>query len=277
MPIKNKKKSMPVAIVTGGRGGIGQTITNHLVKEGFLVLALGRHKSSNDKSEDFYVTDVADFGAVQRTVSKIIKKYKKIDLLVNAAGIIGAVGPFHLNDMKLWSETISINLLGTAQMCRAVLPFMLKRGQGKIINFSGGGAVQPFENFSAYATSKAAVVRFTENLAREYEKNNIQINSIAPRLINTKMLDIAIKAGKKMAGSDYYNRVMEAKKTGGDDPNTAAELIAWLAKPKNKLTGKLISAKWDGWKHYSAKKILQLNKSSQLTLRRIDNKYFYAK
>ena len=88
-------------------------------------------------------------------------------MLVNNAGVSGPIGPVEAIDWEEWVETIRINLFGTVLMCRAVIPGMRERGYGKIINLSGGGGTGPRPNFSAYAASKAGVVRFTETLARE--------------------------------------------------------------------------------------------------------------
>lgn len=271
-----KYSSKRVAIITGGTGGIGRAVVKSFLAKGYKVALIARDK---EKLKDFpeclgVVADVANFGPLNTAVRKIISKYGQVDVLVNVAGVLGTIGQFHTNPSELWEKVIKVNLFGTANMCRLVLPYMLNRHAGKIVNFAGGGAVQPFVNFSAYATSKAAVVRLTENLAKEYQKFNIQINSVSPGLINTLMLDSALKAGAKKTGAEYYQRVVKAKKQGGDNPVTAAELVVWLSEKKNKLSGKLIAAQWDGWRAFSPGKIKQINQSSLYALRRIDNIHF---
>ena len=114
-------------------------------------------------------------------------------VLVNNAGVLGPAGPLDDNDWDAWVETVRVNLLGTVAMCRAVLPGMRERGYGKIINLSGGGATAARPNFSAYAASKAAVVRFTETLAGELD--GIDVNAIAPGALPTRMLDEVLASG----------------------------------------------------------------------------------
>lgn len=156
--------------------------------------------------------DVTDYKQVKQLY------FKDEDVIVNCAGIYGPIGQFHNNGLKQWHKTINVNLLGTVNVCYAVLK---KMKIGKIINFSGGGALYPRPNFSAYATSKAAVVRFTETIAQEYP--NIQINCIAPGFIRTKMtknvekgresqsMDKVIKAVKFIINSNVTGAIVNAQ------------------------------------------------------------------
>jgi len=120
--------------------------------------------------------DVCDIKQVEQLY------FKDGDTIINCAGIYGPIGKFHTNNLKEWHKTIEVNLLGTVNVCYVVLKKMKK---GKIINMAGGGAFYPRPRYSAYATSKAGVVRFTETLAEEYP--NIQINCLSPGFIRTKM------------------------------------------------------------------------------------------
>jgi len=275
-----------VIVITGGSGGIGKILALGFAKTKAKVIILGKRRAKlKSVSKEigkfgicgFMPCDVSNYSQVKAVFAKILKKYKKIDVLVNCAGIYGPIGEFHRNNLLEWKEALDVNLLGTVNTTNNVLPHMIKSRRGKVINFSGGGAVQPFPNFSAYATTKAAVVRFTETLANEYAKYNIQVNVIAPGAINTSFLDKVLKAGAERAGKSFFQKSLEQKRNGGDSPYIAAELALFLCSPKNKLTGKLIAAKWDPWKKFTSKGINRLNKTSEYTLRRIDNKYFYAK
>ena len=131
-------------------------------------------------------------------------------MLVNNAAITGPVGPLETNDWDEWTQTLQTNLFGTVLMCRAVLPGMRERGYGKIINLSGGGGTGPRPNFSAYATAKAGVVRFTETLAREVE--GIDVNAIAPGALNTRMRDDVLDAGPELAGAEYEPTATAARR-----------------------------------------------------------------
>lgn len=274
-------------VITGGSGGIGRAIASRFARAGAHVILLARNKQrliaaqkeiSKFGTCEIYSLDVTKQKAVKSLIDKIFKKYKRIDAVINTAGVLGPVGEFHTNKLDDWKSVVDTNLYGTANVCHAVLPYMVKRKQGSIVNFSGGGAVQPFANFSGYAASKAAVVRFTENLAKEYVRYGICINAVAPGAVNTKFLADMFKAGVKKAGKEYYEKMLQQKKSGGDSPDIAAELIfALCTGGLHNLTGKLLSAKWDPWKEITQSQTEKLNSSSDYTLRRIDNQFYFEK
>ena len=220
MILKNK-----IAIVTGGSGGIGKAVVQSLAKAGCRVIAVSRSRQElkvikeNLQKEGLRVeikkADVSNYAQVQKVVSAVIKKFHTVDILVNAAGVYGPIGLFRDNDIKKWSETIQVNLIGTVNCTHAVLPVMMSKKEGKIINFSGGGAVNNFPNFSSYATSKIAVVRFTETISEELKSYDVQINAIAPGAVNTKLLDESLEAGQKAVGDKFYEKIVKQKKRGG--------------------------------------------------------------
>ena len=262
---------MKIIIITGGAGGIGLATAVAFSKlKNTKLIIIDRNKKNiklaQEKIEcDTYIVDVTK--NISQVIRKIYKKYHKIDILINCAGRLGPVGKFHTNNLEDWVLPLSVNLLGTVKTCHAVLPYMIKNRHGKIVNFSGGGALYPFPNFSAYSTSKAAVVRFTENLASEYKKNNIQVNAIAPGAINTKFLDDSLKAGVKSLGHTLYKKLLKQKRSGGDSVEMAAKLILFLV--STDLTGKIISAKWDNWQKWTRNDIKRINKTTLYTLRRM--------
>ena len=273
-----------VAVITGGGSGIGLAIALAFAKTGASVAILGRDEKKLAAAQKqilefgkcrIYRADVSNAKQVKKIFSNIHHEFKHIDVLVNCAGLYGPIGLFHTLDLSAWHSAFAINFLGTANCVRAVLPFMLKAKKGKIITLSGGGAVQPFPNFSAYSTSKAAVVRFTETVAKEYENKNIQINAIAPGAVNTSVLEQVLKSGPKKVGEEFYKKSLEQKRTGGDSVENAAELVLYLCSGQSSnVTGKLISAKWDGWQKWNKANLTKIKNSSVYTLRRIDNKYF---
>ena len=139
------------------------------------------------------------------------------------------------------------------------MPYFKKRNKGKIIQLSGGGAASPLPFISSYAVSKAAIVRFVENLSEEVKNYNIYINAVAPGPLNTDMLKEVLKAGQKKVGKTYYNKALKRKKTEGISFSKACELILFLgSKYSNGISGKLISALWDDWKNWpNYKELLQ--------------------
>ena len=148
---------------------------------------------------------------------------------------------------------------------------MISNKKGKIINFSGGGATFPRPNFSAYASSKAAIVRFTETIAEETKKYGIDINAVSPGSVYTKMIKEIIHAGKQSGKMDL-DEAVKIKKSGGVSPEWPAKLSLFLASDaSNGITGKLISAVWDNWNDFKKpENVLKIKKSSLYTLRRVD-------
>jgi 3-oxoacyl-[acyl-carrier protein] reductase len=154
-------------------------------------------------------------------------------------------------------------------MCRAVLPHLRAQSRGKIIQLSGGGATSPLPNLSAYAASKAAIVRFAETLAEELKPTHIDVNSIAPGALNTRMLDEVLDAGTEKVGASFYARAVEQKKAGGTSLEIGANLAVFLGSAlSDGITGKLISAAWDHWSDLPAH-IDDLRNTDIYTLRRI--------
>src|SRR6185295_16249153 len=139
----------------------------------------------------------------------------EITILVNNAGVCGPMRRVEDSDWDAWVRAIEVNLFGTALMSRAVIPLMRARGYGKIINLSGGGATAPLPRFSAYAASKAAVVRLTETLAEELRDARIDVNAIAPGALNTRLLDEVLAAGPDKVGSSFYERSVKQRDEGG--------------------------------------------------------------
>jgi NAD(P)-dependent dehydrogenase (short-subunit alcohol dehydrogenase family) len=240
------------AIVTGGSQGLGLAIAQAFVREGAKVLICARSREDvASGSSDGVIGEVADVskeGDVSRVVDRAIQEFGSIHILVNNAAIHGPKGALDDVDWIEWARAIETNLLGSALMCRAVLPHMRRQKYGKIIQLSGGGATKPMPRMSAYAASKAAVVRLAETLAEETRGSGIDVNAVAPGALNTRLLEDVLSAGPERVGSDHYARAAEQKRTGGDSMERAAALCVFLASPHSDgITGKLLSAVWDPW------------------------------
>jgi NAD(P)-dependent dehydrogenase (short-subunit alcohol dehydrogenase family) len=188
--------------------------------------------------------------------------------LVNNAGMWGPKGSVEDVDGGDWRYAIEVNLFGVFHACRSVVPMFRKRGYGKIVNLSGGGATSPMPNLSAYAASKAAVVRFTETLALEVREAKIDVNALAPGALNTKMLDEILEAGPEKVGA-YYKTALKQKESGGSSMERAAECcVSLLAAETDGITGKLISAVWDPWEKLAEHRE-DISSTDVYTLRRI--------
>ncbi len=269
-----------VAIVTGGGRGIGRAIAVALADAGGAVVVAARTADEIEETAGAIrgnggtaltvTADVSQPAEVEALVSRAVANFGRVDILVNNSGMQGAIGPLVDNDPALWVQTMNVNLVGTFLCSRAVLPGMIQRRSGKIINLSGGGATAPRPHFSAYAASKAAVVRLTECLAEEVREYNIQVNAIAPGAVNTRMLQQVLAAGTQ-AGERAIAEAQRQTETGGTPAERAAALAVFLASAdSNCLTGKLISAPHDGWESWDQKRISELMSAPWFVLRRID-------
>ena len=270
------------AIITGGNRGFGFEIAKHYVESGADVLICGRTESLLDEAKDYLVsiaskdqkifTSVADISCkddVKRLVTETKFRLGGCQILVNNAGIYGPKGPVESIDWQEWLKAIEININGSVLMCREILPYFKAQQYGKIIQLSGGGATNPLPNISAYAVTKAAIVRFAETLAEEVRGLGIDVNSIAPGALNTGMLEEIIQAGPDKVGKEFYEKSLKQKETGGAPIARGAELAVFLASAvSDGITAKLISAIWDNWENWPDY-LGQLNSTDTYTLRRI--------
>jgi len=266
-----------LALITGGGRGIGEAIALCFAAEGAQLVLAAR---SGDELElvaascraagakcSTHVVDVS----VRDEVQRLVQESGPVDVLVNCAGTYGPIGPLPENDMDEWERGLRVNLMGTVYACRAVIPGMIQRGRGSIINLSGGGATAPLPNFSLYAVSKAAVARLTDTLAAELAGTGVRVNAIAPGAIDTRLQDDVLAAGDR-AGA-LFGRMQTMRNTGegATPPDVPARLALFLASDASAgLTGKLISAPHDPWKSWDAAKIESINQSPWYTTRRLD-------
>lgn len=269
-------------IITGASQGLGLEVAKHFVAEGANVMLCARTPSLLYEAQKMLIeiadsnvkvlakpTDISDKEQVDALVTEALSTFGTIDVLVANAGIYGPKGPIEEIDWEMWSKTIDINLKGTVLQCRAVLPHFKQQCHGKIIILSGGGATKPMPNLSAYATSKAGVVRFAETLAEEVKAFNIEVNSIAPGALNTQLLDEVLLAGPEKVGQAFYDQSLKQKKSGGTPLSVGASLCTFLASDQGDgITGKLLSAVWDPWQKLPDY-LNTLNDSDIYTLRRI--------
>ena len=215
------------------------------------------------------VADVASEADVQILVANTLKALGGCHILVNNAGVYGPKGEIESVDWAEWVKTIEINIYGSILMCRALLPHFKAQRYGKVIQLSGGGATNPLPRISAYAVSKAAIVRFAETLAEEVRGIGIDVNAIAPGALNTRMLDEILQAGPEKVGQVFYDRSLQQKESGGAPLDKGADLALFLASAASDgITAKLISAVWDDWENWPDH-LEELSSSDTYTLRRI--------
>jgi 3-oxoacyl-[acyl-carrier protein] reductase len=270
------------AIISGASQGLGFEVAKQFVTEGAHVMLCARSaeplfnaqksllKLANPPVKVLAVpADISNFKQMAALVTTAVNALGKIDILVANAGIYGTKGPIDEVDWEEWSQAIDINLKGTVLQCRVVLPYFKKQRSGKIIILSGGGATKPMPNLSAYAASKAGVVRFAETLAEEVKAFNIDVNTVAPGALNTRLLEEILTAGPEKVGQAFYDQSVKQKEAGGTSFEIGAALCTFLASVKSDgITGKLLSAVWDPWKTLP-KRLKELQNSDIYTLRRI--------
>jgi len=258
-------------LVTGGSMGIGLAVAEELAAGGAEVVLVARGAEALEHAvaslagagHSSYAFDVSDEDA-----------WKAVELdelhgLVCAAAVmdpIGAVGEYAPADFR---RTLEINVVGTLLAVHHCLP-ALRASSGSIVTFGGGGATGPLPRFDAYAASKAAVARLSENLAMTLAP--LAVNCVAPGFVATRLHEQTLAAGAEAAGPEFYERTRREVEKGGFPAAEAAELVSFLlASPP--FTGKLISAQWDPWRDPEFQQRL-VNDADLGTVRRIDDVMF---
>jgi len=244
------------AVITGAGRGIGKRLAIAFAAAGAKVglvartlpeLNLAQMEISHAGGVSLVApADVGDYHQVSDAFEAVRRELGAIDILINAAGIQGPIGPTAEADPAQWADVIGVNLIGAFHCCRAVLPRMIARRSGKIINISGGGAAYSRPNFAAYAASKVALVRFTETLADEVAGHNVQVNALAPGATYTHMTDQVLEAGER-AGSKALEEAQVTRQTRGVPPEKQIALALFLVSPRsNHISGKFLHVN-DDW------------------------------
>jgi NAD(P)-dependent dehydrogenase (short-subunit alcohol dehydrogenase family) len=264
-------------LITGGGSGIGAALTGELSAEGHSVIICGRREKNlrqiakTNKNISYGVCDVSDEESVVNFLDFVGGKFKHIDVIINGAGLFVAIGRFDKTDSKMWKKTFEINTFGLYLVTKHFLDLLLHSDVKKIINFSGGGAFGAFPNYSAYAVSKSAVVRFSETVAAELAELGVQVNCVAPGFVATDIHEATLKAGEETAG-EHFKKTKEQLEEGSVPMEVVVNCVKFLiSHDSDGLTGKTISASFDRWDTDVFKKsIRQITGSELYTMRRIN-------
>lgn len=227
--LKNK-----IAVVTGGAKGIGKAVTEQLAREGATVIFF-YHSSAADaerfcedaKQDNLNIlamkVDVRDKTQIDATIDEIIKTHGQIDILVNNSGIVrdNLIMGFEEGDIE---DVFNTNILGMFYVTKAIVPYMMRKRAGKIINMSSVSGSKPGRGQSNYAATKGAVDAFTKALAVELSRRNILVNAVAPGIIET---DIS-KEVRDLAADEIKSKIL-LKRYG--QPEEVANLVTFLASP----------------------------------------------
>lgn len=249
---------MHIAVVTGASRGLGRLISHALADKGIDLVIAGRTKEpllavAKELTEKGVrvapvQVDLAGEGAADQ-IRYIADQFGGADILINNAAMQGPIGDSWTVSADAFNETFRINFTSPAALCRALIPGMIAKGSGWIVNLSGGGATSPRPKFAAYSAAKTALVRYSETLAVECADLKIRVNSVAPGAFRSGMTE-ALLQSKGEAG-EHESAVAERlilQDSGAAEK--AAALIAYLvAGHGTDITGKLISALWDDWEH----------------------------
>lgn len=266
-------------LVTGASRGLGAAIASRFWSEGADLLLVARSHDAlvsvaagleprAGQQCHVFACDLAHAESPARIVDEVTRRCGGLSVLVNNAAEQGPIGLSWENDWVEWQRTLQVNLLAAVDLSRRVVPVMAGRA-GKIISISGGGATSPRARFSAYATAKAALVRFSETLAHEVADRGIDVNCVAPGALDTAMTQAIVSAGAERAGRDEHQRAASPGAAAAVAIDRAAALCAFLASAESDgITGRLISAVWDRW-DTMASHVDELQATDVYTLRRI--------
>src|SRR5258708_3843176 len=184
---------MRTAIVTGGAKGIGRAIAGRVAQDGFTVVVADSDEpaaiaAAAELSGLGLGVDVSDSVAVERMAATVLERYGSIDVLVNNAGVTGKAAPVHEYPVDEWRRVMAIDLDGVFYCAKAVLPYMLAKGFGRIINIASISGKEGNPNMPAYSTAKAGVIGFTKALGKEVATRGVYVNCITPAGIETEIL-----------------------------------------------------------------------------------------
>jgi NAD(P)-dependent dehydrogenase (short-subunit alcohol dehydrogenase family) len=240
-----------VAIVTGASRGIGAAAAHALAQAGAAVtLAARRHDQAEANAQAIMAAggkafalqcDVSDYAACQRLAQETARRLGPPDILVNNAGVIEPIGMIAAADPREWARSIETNLIGAYYAIRAVLPGMLERGRGQIINVSSGAAIRPLEGWSAYCSGKAGLAMLTRAIDLEHRDGGVRVFGFQPGTTDTDM-QVAIRA----SGINMISRIPREQLTPVAHP---ARAIVYLCTTEaDDLAGKEVSLRDDDFR-----------------------------
>jgi NAD(P)-dependent dehydrogenase (short-subunit alcohol dehydrogenase family) len=237
-----------VAIVTGAGGGVGRSTTERLVKEGCKVTLVGRDRSKlakvisdNDNSNNLLAVsgDITKEAEVLNVIEQTISSFDTVDILVNNAGVINDPVPFHKMNENQWDNLISTNLIGTFQMTKAVLPIVMEKRIGNIINISSLLGIRAIPNvpLSIYGVTKAGIIMFTKSIAVEYGPYGIRCNCIVPSTIRSPMIEPYLqdeKSKEQLESSFPLRRI-------GNTSDISGAVVYLCSDDANWITGTILT------------------------------------
>ena len=221
------------ALITGGAQGFGLDIAKRFLNSGAKVIIWDideklldkTKKDINDANLSSDIVDVSIYKDVEKATSKILDN-SKIDILINNAGITGPTTPLWKYDIELWNKIVEINLFGTFNCCRAIVPNMIENNYGRIVNVASVAGKDGNANASAYSAGKAGTIGLTKSLGKELAEKNIAVNAVTPAGAKTRILDQMSKEHvQKMLSKVPRGRFLEVYEF--------TSLVCWLSSEEN--------------------------------------------
>jgi len=221
------------AVITGGAQGFGLDIAKRFLDSGAKVIIWDidpklideASKEINNPNLSLSIVDISDYKAVETAVINILKN-SKIDILINNAGITGPTMPLWEYDIEMWNKIIKINLSGTFNCCRAIVPSMIKNNYGRIVNVASVAGKDGNANASAYSSGKAGAIGLTKSLGKELADKNIAVNAVTPAGAKTRILDQMSKEHvQRMLSKVPRGRFLEV--------HEFTSLVCWLSSEEN--------------------------------------------
>jgi len=224
------------AVITGGAQGFGFDIARRFLNSGAKVIIWDNDpdtlkksvKELNNTNLTSNVIDVSKFEEVENCTNEILKN-SKIDILINNAGITGPTAPLWEYDLEKWKKVVDINLMGTFNCCRAIVPNMIKNNYGRIVNVASVAGKDGNANASAYSAGKAGAIGLTKSLGKELADKDIAVNAVTPAGAKTRILDQMTKEHvQRMLSKVPRGRFLEVEEF--------TSLVCWLSSEENTFT-----------------------------------------
>ena len=226
-----------VAIVTGGAQGFGYAITERFIKSGAKVIiwdidedeAKKALEKISSKNLSYQIVDVSNFDLINKNILETEKKYGKIDIFINNAGMAGLNATVAKYPIEEWNKVINLNLNAVFYCCKAVVPFMVKNNYGRIVNIASIAGKEGNPNASAYSASKAGVIGLTKSLGKELAQNNIAVNCVTPAAAKTRIFD-------QMTEEHINYMLSKIPRNKFAKVDELASLVTWLSSEENSFS-----------------------------------------